>query len=167
MILLIAISLLAVAWLGVCAFFDARTRQVSNWLTLPAIPFALLAAWLTRDSRGETLYEFVFHLVIMTLPLFVAWRYRLLGGADLKILVVLTLANPLLVVAAWIGVVIYFVGLLIAGEWRYRRSNQQNSEPPFARSCPVRFAGVPGFALGAGLFTVGQVALVFVQRLAI
>jgi Flp pilus assembly protein protease CpaA len=166
-ILPLAISLLAVAWLGVCAFFDARTRQVSNWLTLPAIPLALLAAWLTRDSRGETLYEFVFHLVIMTLPLFVAWRYRILGGADLKILVVLTLANPLLVVAAWIGVVIYFVGLLIAGEWRYRRSNQQNSEPPFARSRPVRFAGVPGFALGAGLFAVGQVALVFVQRLAI
>jgi hypothetical protein len=55
----------------------------------------------------------VFHLVIMTLPLFVAWRYRLLGGADLKILVVLTLANPLLVVAAWIGVLLYFVGLLV------------------------------------------------------
>lgn len=149
MILPIAISLLAVAWLGVCAFFDARARQVSNWLTLPAIPLALLAAWLTRDSRGETLYEFVFHLVIMTLPLFLAWRYRILGGADLKILVVLTLANPLLVVAAWIGVVVYFIGLLIV-----------------RRSRPVRFAGVPGFALGAGLFTVGQVAMIFVQRLA-
>ena len=146
----LAISLLAVAWLGVCAFFDTRTRQVSNWLTLPAIPLALLAAWLTRDSRGETLYEFAFHLVIMTLPLFVAWRYHLLGGADLKILVVLTLANPLLVVAAWIGVVVYFVGLLVVH-----------------RSRPARFAGVPGFALGAGLFTAGQVALVFIQRLAI
>jgi len=149
MILPIAISLLAVAWLGVCAFFDARTRQVSNWLTLPAIPLALVAAWLTRDSRGETFYEFVFHLAIMTLPLVLAWRYRILGGADLKILVVLTLANPLLVVAAWIGVVIYFVGLLI-----------------IRRSRPARFAGVPGFALGAGLFTVGQVAMIFVQRLA-
>lgn len=162
----LVISLVAVAWLSVCAIFDARTRQVSNWLTIPAIPLALLAAWLTRESRGETLYEFVFHLVIMTLPLFLAWRYRILGGADLKILVVLTLANPLLVVAAWIGVVVYFIGLLIVGEWRYRRSNQQNSETPFARSRPVRFAGVPGFALGAGLFTVGQVAMIFVQRLA-
>lgn len=149
MILPIAISLLAVAWLGVCAFFDARTRQVSNWLTLPAIPLALVAAWLTRESRGETPYEFVFHLAIMTLPLILAWRYRILGGADLKILIALTLANPLLVVAAWIGVVIYFVGLLI-----------------IRRSRPVRFAGVPGFALGAGLFTVGQVAMIFVQRLA-
>jgi Flp pilus assembly protein protease CpaA len=162
----LVISLLTTVWLGVCAILDARTRHVPNWLTLPAIPLALLAAWLTRSSRSETLYEFVFHLVIITLPLFVAWRYRVLGGADLKILVVLTLANPLLVVAAWLGVVIYVVGLLITGEWRSRRPIQQNSDLPFARSRPIRFAGVPGFALGAGLFTAGQVALVFVQRLA-
>jgi Flp pilus assembly protein protease CpaA len=162
----LVISLLTVAWLGVCAIADTRTRHVPNWLTLPAIPLALLAAWLTRDIRSETPYEFVFHLVIMTLPLFVAWRYHVLGGADLKILVVLTLANPLLLLAAWIGVVIYFVGLLIAGEWRSRQVNQQNSDLPFARSRPIRFAGVPGFALGAGLFTAGQVALVLVQRLA-
>ena len=145
----LVVSLASVAWLSACAFFDARTRQVSNWLTLPAIPLALVAAWLTRESRGETPYEFVFHLAIMTLPLFLAWRYRILGGADLKILVVLSLANPLLVVAAWIGVVVYFIGLIIV-----------------RRSRPVRFAGVPGFALGAGLFTVGQVAMIFVQRLA-
>jgi Flp pilus assembly protein protease CpaA len=165
-ILSITTSLLAVTWLGMCAIFDIRTRQVPNWLTLPAIPLALVAAWLARENRGETPYEFVFHLVIMTLPLFVAWRYRVLGGADLKILVVLTLANPLLLLAAWIGVVIYFVGLLIAGEWRSRQANQQNSDLPFAHSRPSHFAGVPGFALGAGLFTAGQVALVLVQRLA-
>ena len=161
------ISLLAVGWLGVCAIFDARTRQVPNGLTLPAIPLAILAAWLTRDSRGETLYEFVFHLAIMTLPLFVAWRSHLLGGADLKILLALTLANPLLVVAAWIGVVIYFVGLIVIGEWRYRRSKQPNAEPPSARSRPVRFAGVPGFALCAGLFTAAQAAVTLLQRLAV
>lgn len=162
----LVVSLLAVAWLSVCAFFDARTRQVSNWLTLPAIPLALLAAWLTRESRGETLYEFVFHLVITTLPLFAAWRGHLLGGADLKILAVLTLANPLLVVAAWIGVVIYFIGLVIASEWRHRRASRQNPEAPATHSRPIRFAGVPGFALGAGLFTAVQVAMAFAQRLA-
>jgi Flp pilus assembly protein protease CpaA len=165
-ILPLAISLLAAAWLCVCAIFDARTRQVPNGLTLPAIPLALLAAWLTREGRGETPYEFVFHLVIMTLPLFAAWRSHLLGGADLKILVALTLANPLLVVAAWIGVVIYFVGLLIVSEWRYRHSKQPNAEPPVTRTRPVRFAGVPGFALGIGLFTAGQAVMAVVQRLA-
>lgn len=101
----------------------------------------------------------------MTLPLFVSWLSHLLGGADLKILVVLTLANPLLVVAAWIGVLVYFVGLLIVCEWCYRKSYRQSLEPPFARSRPARFAGVPGFALGAGPLTAGQVAVLFVQRL--
>jgi len=38
----------------------------------------------------------------MTLPLFADWRSQPLGGADLKTWVVLTLANPLLVVADWI-----------------------------------------------------------------
>lgn len=166
MTIALAVSLLAVVWLSVCAIFDARTRQVSNWLTLPAIPLALLAAWLTRDGRGETLYEFVFHLAITTLPLFVAWRGHLLGGADLKILVVLTLANPLLVVAAWCGVVVYFIGLLIASEWQHRCASHQNPEVPATRSRPIRFAGVPGFALGAGLFTAVQVATAFAQRLA-
>jgi Flp pilus assembly protein protease CpaA len=148
-ILPLVISMLTAVWLSVCAIFDVRTRQVSNWLTLPAIPLALLAAWITRQVRGETLYEFVFHLVIMTLPLFVAWRCHLLGGADLKILMVLSLANPLLVVAAWIGVVVFFIGLLVVHHSR-----------------PIRFAGVPGFALGAGLFTIGQIAVLFTQHLA-
>ena len=149
LILPVTISLLAVAWLWVCAIIDARTRQVPNGLTLPAIPLALLAAWLTRGARGETPYEFLFHLGVMTLPLFMAWRARLLGGADLKIFLVLAIANPLLVVAAWIGVVLYFLGLLAI---RHRS--------------PVRFAGVPGFTLGAGLFTIGQIALLFTQHLA-
>ena len=149
LILTIAISLSTVVWLGACALFDARTHQVPNWLTLPAIPMALLAAWLTRESRGETMYEFQFHLVIMTLPLFVAWRNHLLGGADLKILVVLSLINPLLVMAAWVGVMAYFFGLLIHHHSR-----------------PIRFAGVPGFALGTGLFAIGQIAMLFTKHLA-
>ncbi len=148
MILPLAVSLLAVIWLSVCAVYDLRTRQVPNGLTLPAIPLALLAAWLTWESRGETLYEFVFRLAILTLPLFVAWRSHLLGGADLKIMLVLALANPLLVAAAWIGALLYFAGLLV-----------------MTHSRPARFAGVPGFALGAGLFTAIQAAVLVVQRL--
>jgi Flp pilus assembly protein protease CpaA len=145
-----AISLLTVGWLGVCAYYDARSRHVPNWLTLSAIPLAILAAWLTRESRSETLYEFGFHLVIMTLPLFIAWHYRLLGGADLKILVVLSLVNPLLVLAAWAGVVVYFIGLRLVKQAR-----------------PDRFAGVPGFALGAGLLAVSQVAMSVIQNLVV
>lgn len=128
LILPLATSLLCVVWLSVCGFLDVRTHHVPNWLTVPAIPFALLAAWLTRESRIETIYEFVFHLMIMTLHLIVTWCCHLLGVADLKILMVLTLVKPLLVVAAWIGVVVYFIGLLVLHHNR-----------------PIRFAGMPGF----------------------
>jgi Flp pilus assembly protein protease CpaA len=145
-ILPLAISLLAVVWLSACTVFDVRTHQVPNGLTLPAIPVALLAAWLTKDNRGETLYESLFHLAILILPLFLAWRSHLLGGADLKILVVLSLIDPLLVIAAWIGVMIYFIGLLV-----------------LHRSRPVRFAGTPGFALGIGLFTIGQLGVLLIK----
>ena len=147
-ILSLSIALLSLIWLDVCAVYDIRTHQVPNYLTLPAIPLALLAAWLTRGSRAETLFEFVFRLFLLTLPLFIAWRNHLLGGADLKILVVLALASPLLVVAAWGGVVLYFLGQLILHRGR-----------------PIRLAGVPGFALGTGLFALGQATMFFVQRL--
>jgi Flp pilus assembly protein protease CpaA len=148
-ILPLTISLLILIWLGACAVFDVRTHQVPNRLTLPAIPMALLAAWLTQDLRGGTWFEFLFHLGFVTLPLFIAWRIHLLGGADLKILLVLTLANPMLFVSAWVGVMLYFFALLIIDH-----------------KLPIRFAGVPGFALGIGLFTLGQLGLLFTQHLA-
>ena len=146
-ILPFVISLLVVIWLCACAVIDVRTHQVPNWLTMPAIPLACLAAWLTRETRGETISEFLFHLLILTLPLFVAWRMHLLGGADLKILVSVSLANPQLTVAAWIGVMVYFFVLLIL------RNN-----------CPARFAGVPGFALGIAVFTIGLMVGFFTQH---
>jgi len=146
-ILPFVISLLVVIWLCACAVIDVRTHQVPNWLTMPAIPLACLAAWLTRETRGETISEFLFHLLILTLPLFVAWRMHLLGGADLKILVVLSLANPQFTVAAWVGVMLYFFVLLIL------RNNR-----------PARFAGVPGFALGIAVFTIGQMVGFFTQH---
>jgi Flp pilus assembly protein protease CpaA len=148
-LLKLGISLLSVLWLSACAVFDLRTRHIPNWLTLSAVPLAGLSAWLVRGDQAETLDEFLFHLLILTLPLFIAWRNHLLGGADLKILLVLSLSNPLLLVAAWVRVLLYFLGLLVL------RSSR-----------PMRFAGVPGFALGAGLFTLGQLALFLTQHLA-
>ena len=156
----LAVSLLAVTWLCLCAWSDLRTRRVSNGLTLPAILLALAYRLIAGIPNEE-----IFILVVVLLPLLPAWRNHLLGGADLKILLALALANPVLVAAAWIGVLLYFIGLLVFGEWRYRRSNHQNSEPLFAHSRPVRFAGVPGFALGAALFTAGQAASLLLPRL--
>jgi Flp pilus assembly protein protease CpaA len=138
----LAISLASVVWLGACAWFDLRTHRVPNWLTLPAMPLALVATWLAQRGSAESLGRFLLQLAILVLPLFIAWHYQLLGGADLKILVVLSLADPRLPVAAWMGALLYFVGLLAC---------QKGRSP--------QFAGVPGFALGAGLLALGQLAL--------
>jgi len=142
--LLLGISLVTMAWLSICAIFDIRTQKVPNWLTLPAIPMAIGAAWFAREIRGETMYASLFHLVILIVPLLLAWRIHLLGGADLKIMLVLALINPRLFLAAWVGALVYFLGLSIL---RHDR--------------PSRFAGVPGFTLGIGLLTIGQVVVLF------
>ena len=147
--LLLIISFLCVLWLGLCAYFDLRTRHIPNWLTIPAIPLAMLAAWLVRPAGVRYLQQYLFHLALLVLPLFIAWHKHLLGGADLKILVALSLLNPWLLLAAWIGVVAYFIGLAV-----------------LANSRLSRFAGVPGFALGAGFFCLGQLALILTQHLA-
>ena len=137
-----AISLASVLWLGVCAWYDLRTRQVPNWLTLPAIPLALVTAWLVSSTSTQSVDSFLFHLAILTLPLFLAWYHHLLGGADLKVLLALSLADPRLSVAAWLGALLYFVGLLVL---------QRGRSP--------RFAGIPGFTLGTGLLTLGQLVV--------
>jgi Flp pilus assembly protein protease CpaA len=147
-VLPIAISILTIVWLSACAVFDLRAHQVPNGLTLPAIPLALLAAWLTWEGHAETMEGFLLHACLLILPLFVAWRNQLLGGADFKILVALSLTNPLLVLAAWIGVFVYYLGLIT-----------------LQRDRPIRFTGCPGFVLGTGLFTLGQITVLITQRL--
>lgn len=142
----LAISMVSVLWLAACAWFDLRTRRVPNWLTLPAIPLALMASWLVRGGSAESPGGFLLRLVVLILPLFIAWRRHLLGGADLKILLALSLVDPRLPVAAWMGALLYFVGLLV-----------------FEKGRALRFAGVPGFALGTGLLALGQLALILTQ----
>jgi Flp pilus assembly protein protease CpaA len=141
-----ATLLLCLLWLSLCAYFDLRTRHIPNWLTLPAIPLALMASWLVRGGSAESPGGFLLRLVVLILPLFIAWRHHLLGGADLKILLALSLVDPRLPVAAWMGALLYFVGLLV-----------------FKKGRALRFAGVPGFALGTGLLALGQLALILTQ----
>ena len=143
----LVISLVLLIWLSMCAIFDIRTHKVPNWITLPAIPVAIIATWITRENSNETLYSTVFHLFILMLPLFIAWRMHLIGGADLKILLVLALASSQLFFAAWIGALVYFLGFTF-----------------FSHKQTHRFAGVPGFALGIGFLTIGQLVSLFLLR---
>lgn len=142
------ISLASVLWLSACSYCDLRARRIPNWLTLPALPLAILAAYLLRPS-AERPGEYLFRLLLLILPIFMAWQQQLLGGADLKVLLVLGLLNPWLLIAAWAGVVLYYFALVIL----------------HSQHLP-RFAGVPGFALGAGLFCLGQLVLSISQQLA-
>jgi hypothetical protein len=145
----LSISTLVITWLSACAVFDIHSHRVPNWLTLPALPAVLLASWLIRGMRSETHTGFLLHFLILSLALVLAWRCHLMGGADLKILVILALINPMLVLAAWAGAFVYVFGAMII---HHERSN--------------RYAGVPGFALGIALFTIGQLGVLITQRLA-
>lgn len=132
----LAVSVFAVAWLNVCALADLRTRCVPNWLTLPAI---LLALGYRLFSSGGVEGTTILQLLAILLPLLVAWRHHLVGGADVKILLVLALLDPYLVLAALLGVIVYLSAYLI-----------------FRRTRPARFAGVPGFAVGVLFLTIFQ-----------
>jgi hypothetical protein len=72
---------------------------------------------------------------------------QLIGGADLKILMVLALTSSQLLFAAWIGAILYFCWVTF---FRHKRTQ--------------RVAGVPGFALGIGLITISQVVSIFISR---
>jgi Flp pilus assembly protein protease CpaA len=142
--LTLGISLVTLAWLSICAIFDARTHMVPNWLTLSAISIAIGLCWFARESRDERIYESLFHLVILVVSLLLAWRIHLVGGADLKILVVLALVGTQYFLAAWIGALMYFFTLSV-----------------LLHNRPKHFAGVPGFALGIGLLTISQILVLY------
>lgn len=135
-------SLLATLWLFVCAIFDQRSRHVSNGLTLPAILLALAFRMIQGASGDQTL-----QLIVMIVPMYLAWQKGLLGGADFKMLFALALLGPGLVVAAWGGVALYLFGRLVLR--RVRR---------------MRFAGAPGFAFGVALLTAYQVLSTILLR---
>ena len=67
------------AWLGVMSVSDLRSRQVSNWLTLP--PLAGILIWQLAHGRWQPL---------IPLPaLYLLWRLNIMGGADAKVLMAL------------------------------------------------------------------------------
>ena len=116
-------SLLLVFWLLPCALQDYRTRQVSNWLTVPLF----LLAWPVALLTGN---------LLLTLAVFVgvvvAWRRGGgLGPADGKLAVGLAgLAPPALLAGALVLALAFLCARL--------RDRQ-----------PARLPGAVGFYLGA------------------
>lgn len=123
-----------VAWLGFCAYYDARTGEIPNWLTLPALSIGgLLAA-----SSG--IQGIVFFSIIL-LFLVVLYFKGLMGGADTKILVALAGLWPLGLMTVLAGIFFWIVGRRILG----RRGN-------FRAGLPIALAAVTMFLIDSVMY---------------
>ena len=75
-------QILIIVWLGVCAYLDAKTGEVSNWLTIPPL---LGAAVYAVFNGQQAIYFFLAALGGLTILFFI----HAMGGADVKILATL------------------------------------------------------------------------------
>jgi Flp pilus assembly protein protease CpaA len=127
------INSLALTWVTVCGIQDYLTKEVSNWLTLTAIVFSLvarLAGWVS------TSWTFT---IVVSATVLVMWNLNQFGGADAKGWIVFALVGEWLVVGAALGMLLWF------GITKATRMYPDGRTP-----------GYPGYALGAGLILFVQ-----------
>ena len=99
-------------WLGIMSVCDLRTRQVSNWLTLP--PLGIILAWQLAHGHWQAL---------LPLPIFYSlWRVHILGGADAKVPMALFALWPAadFVVFFCVGYAILVLPILLWRHWLRR-----------------------------------------------
>jgi Flp pilus assembly protein protease CpaA len=109
------------AWLGTMSFSDLRTRQVSNWLTLP--PLLGILAWQLAHGRWQ---------VLVPLPvIYSLWQLGILGGADAKVLMALLGLWPTLEFATFFcrGYVILALPILAWRRWRQGKPLMSDQTP--------------------------------------
>ncbi len=98
-------------WLVVMSVYDLKTKEVSNWLTLPVL--AIILTWQLVQRQW---------LALVPLPIFyLLWRVHILGGADAKVLMALFALWPSMEFGLFfcVGYVIIALPVLL---WRNRRS---------------------------------------------
>lgn len=137
-------------WLAICTLQDWRTRQVSNWLTLPEVALAVMF------RITGLIEEDLLSTVIIALAALVGWRFHLIGGADAKGLIALALLDSRLAIWAWAGAV-----MLIGFKWLSVRC--QAKHPPLtpgtgSPETPKPDTSIPGF-LGFLLGTLAYLVL--------
>lgn len=122
-------------WLLICAIQDWRSREVSNWLTLPPLAFAfcLRLAGLIQGSLLPLLAAPVFLLLF--------WQRGWIGGADAKASLALTLLDMQAFAWAWLGLGVWYLGLRLV----------------YGRKCDRRLPAFVGFTTGAGALLVVEV----------
>jgi len=123
---------LVILWLVSCAWQDWHRREVSNWMTLPALALALGMRLLGLGSGPLLLVSLILAASA------VAWRGGWMGGADAKVLAALALFDARLALWAWVGATLWY-GLLFA----YGRFIAKD------RDC-IRLPGMLGFLIGVG-----------------
>jgi Flp pilus assembly protein protease CpaA len=110
------IHLILFVWLLVCAIQDWRSREVSNWLTLPALALAF-SLRLFGIIRAP-----IIPLLVEAALLLLAWHSGWIGGADVKGSLTLALLDPRYLFFAWTGNIGWYVVLRL---YLYHRSDQR------------------------------------------
>ena len=115
---------IALLWLLFCAWQDWKKREISNWLTIPAIVIAVpLRIWL-----DYTLYDGIpLYLLGMSALIIAAagigYLAKLMGGADTKVVIALAIVSPILALWAWIGAILWW--LLLRGYASIRKDKDK------------------------------------------
>ncbi len=133
---ILALHLGLVIWLGACAVLDGRYREVSNWLTLPAL---LLGIAYSLTQGWNALLQVVVAGIIFVL----VWLFGGMGGADVKVILTLLCLWPLSFVSGLVLSVLWAVGVWI-------KNGRRKTYP-----------GIPPLAVGAGLALVWEGFLFF------
>ena len=128
------VHLSILVFLILAAIQDYKTREVSNWITVPLFLGGFAAIMVRLDPLS----------VILSALLFFFWFYEKMGGADVKILVAL--------LGLWSEAAL--VAFFLLGVWGVVLLIKKKEES---------FPGLVAIAAGAGLTFVGEVSIMFLN----
>jgi Flp pilus assembly protein protease CpaA len=114
----------AITWLVVCAIFDWKTGEVSNWLTLPGMAAGIVYGVIIGGDRLIILAAAFIGLIVLFL-------LGSMGGADVKVLTALAGLWPAGLLAA----------MLVQGIW--------GAVVLIRKGRGAEFRAIPAYALGA------------------
>ena len=154
------------AWLIFLAATDIVNREVSNWVTIPSLAIGILYACLSRLELVPLVLAVIFLMlsevpwaasVVIAMPMLfvfpdyeaiiaglcvavVMWKARVIGGADAKVLMTLSMLIPdmmLFVISGWLLV---DLARLV---YRFTRSRQRES---------IQIPALPAIASGGVVY---------------
>ena len=129
-------------WLSIYAWQDWRTRDVSSWLTLPAIPIALVLRLLGLVQGSWWLTG------IVAIAVIALWLTGSIGGADTKGWLSFALLGDKVILAAALGMLIWY-----AIAWSGRKIRRLQTKE--------RIPGFPGY--WTGLLVLRLTEMLFLQ----